>query len=438
MTGALLAACASYTAQPLPAPDAVEWIARRLDDPRVLALFDSVGGAGPLAEWRDTELAQAAWALSPARARAAAEVEVARAALRTAGGRRSPGIATETEYSFSGNDGSSRWGLALSGLFRLELGGKRDARRAVAEAGVLAAEARSAAEAWGLAGEVRRAARVVVAVRLEQAALASVIALVDTTLSLAQARFDEGTLSRTELARLGADRSEFRADAAALARAGADAEAALAETMGLPGAALEPLGGVRITPLLCPDRDAHAALLALALERRWDLRVRVAEYQQAEAGLRLAVAGSWPDLDLGPGIFFDHGVGKWTLGVGLPDLLLHGNRGPIGEAVAARELAGARLLEVQERVLGEVEMALAACGARRQELASVDDTAAMTRVAALEAAFARGEIGRLDLILARMELARLARRRAGLEGALELAGSAVAQLSGGPLGGAQH
>jgi outer membrane protein TolC len=68
----------------------------------------------------------------------------------------------------------------------------------------------------------------------------------------------------------------------------------------------------------------------------------------------------------------------------------------------------------------------------------VEDAAARTRVAALEAAFARGEVGRLDLVLARMELARIARRRAGLEGALELAGSAVAQLSGGPPGGARH
>lgn len=438
MAGALLTACASYTAQPLPEPSAAAWSARRLDDPPLLAALDSAGGVSPLAAWRDTELARAAWLLSPARARAGAEVEVARAALRTAGVRRSPGAATETEYSFSGNEGSSRWGFALSGLFRRELGGKRGARRAIGEAGVLAAQAREAAEAWELAGEVRRAARVVVALRREGDALARVIELADTTLMLAQARFDEGTLSRTELARIGADGSELRAEQAAVRRALAEAEAALAGTLGLPAAALEPLDGVRIAPLPCPATEARAALLAQALERRWDLRVLVAEYQRAEAGLRLAVAESWPDLDLGPGIFFDHGVGKWTLGLGLPDLLLPGNRGPIGEAMAARELAGARVLEAQERTLGQVEGALAACEARRLELAAVDDTAATARVAALEAAFARGEVGRLDLILARAELAGLGRRRVGLEDAMELAGSALAQAVGGLSGNEEH
>lgn len=431
VAGVLLAACASYAAQPLPAPSAAGWSARRLDDPRVLVSLDSVAGGRPLAAWRDTELAQAAWLLSPARARAAAEVGVARAALRTAGVRRSPGAATETEYSFSGNEGSSRWGLALSGIFRLELGGKRDARRAIAEAGVLAAQAREAAEAWELAGEVRRAARVVAALRREGEALAHVIGLADTTRLLAQARYDEGTLSRTEVARIGAEASELRAEQAALRRALADAEAALAGTMGLPAAALAPLDGIRIVPLPCPVTEARAALLGQALERRWDLRAFAAEYQRAEAGLRLAVAESWPDLDLGPGIFFDHGVGKWTLGLGVPDLLLHGNRGPIGEALATRELAGARVLEAQEQALGQVEGALAACDARRLELAAVDDTAATARVTALEAAFARGEVGKLDLVLARTELARLQRRRVGLEQAMELAGSALAQAAGG-------
>ncbi|MDX2121746.1 MAG: TolC family protein, partial [Gemmatimonadota bacterium] len=396
-----------------------------------LVSLDSVAGGRPLAAWRDTELAQAVWLLSPARARAAAEVGVARAALRTAGVRRSPGAATETEYSFSGNEGSSRWGLALSGIFRLELGGKRDARRAIAEAGVLAAQAREAAEAWELAGEVRRAARVVAALRREGEALAHVIGLADTTRLLAQARYDEGTLSRTEVARIGAEASELRAEQAALRRALADAEAALAGTMGLPAAALAPLDGIRIVPLPCPVTEARAALLGQALERRWDLRAFAAEYQRAEAGLRLAVAESWPDLDLGPGIFFDHGVGKWTLGLGVPDLLLHGNRGPIGEALATRELAGARVLEAQEQALGQVEGALAACDARRLELAAVDDTAATARVTALEAAFARGEVGKLDLVLARTELARLQRRRVGLEHAMELAGSALAQAAGG-------
>ena len=167
----------------------------------------------------------------------------------------------------------------------------------------------------------------------------------------------------------------------------------------------------------------------MGLERRWDLREILAAYQESEADLRIEVARSWPDLDLGPGLFFDHGVGKWTLGLGVPDLVLHGNRAAIAEAVARRAVAASRVREVEERVLNEVEAALAACHAARAERMALDLAGIEQRSEAVEAAYARGEVGRLDLVLVRVERARTERRRIELDAALERAGAALARVT---------
>ncbi|MEO8140732.1 MAG: hypothetical protein ABI742_13845, partial [Gemmatimonadota bacterium] len=113
----MMAACATYRPQPLPTTDPVaRFNDRRLDAPALRAALDSLGVRPEAAGWRDWQLAEAAWVLRPERARLAAEVKVAEAARISAGARTLPGVNTETEYSFSGTHGESRWGLALSSV----------------------------------------------------------------------------------------------------------------------------------------------------------------------------------------------------------------------------------------------------------------------------------------------------------------------------------
>ncbi|HWA59289.1 MAG TPA: TolC family protein, partial [Gemmatimonadales bacterium] len=159
------------------------------------------------------------------------------------------------------------------------------------------------------------------------------------------------------------------------------------------------------------DSADRAALQRSALESRWNVRRAAAEYQVAEGDLRLQVANASPDLTLGPGLFFDQGTGKFTLGLGLPSLQLTRNRGPIAEAEARRRLAGARLLQEQETVLTEVDSALTRCAAVTDEATSV---AALVREAEqrrdlVRAAWARGETGRLEMLTADLELRRAQR-----------------------------
>ncbi|MEO8139977.1 MAG: TolC family protein, partial [Gemmatimonadota bacterium] len=199
-----------------------------------------------------------------------------------------------------------------------------------------------------------------------------------------------------------------------------ESRAALASAIGVPVSELDRSTLAIEAVDRCGDfpRDS---LLRLALKSRPALRRVLAEYQMAEAEVRLEVANSWPDLQLGPGLFFDHGVGKWTIGFGLPSLPLHGNRGPIGEAEARRAVAAARVNETQEQILGEVEQAIAGCAAATTESKALDDAGVRRRLQLVEAAYLRGEAGQLDLDLARLDVARAERQFATVQGRVALA-----------------
>jgi outer membrane protein TolC len=102
--------------------------------------------------------------------------------------------------------------------------------------------------------------------------------------------------------------------------------------------------------------------------------------------------------------------------------LLNRNRGPIAEAEARRALAAARLEQAQESVLAALDQALAACARAAGERMTLDSLASESarRVSLVERAWGRGETGRLEVQLARLEqeraatLARAARKRDAL------------------------
>lgn len=371
-----------------------------------------------------------------------AEIGSADAALVTAGAHPQPGASTDLEYAFTDPLASSRWGVALAGLFTLELGGKRNARIGRARAGALAARARATESEWqqvnqvyGTALEWDRSRQLVATAREE-------LSVQDSVTTLAQARFEGGTLTRLDLARVEGERRATMASGQAAERRESAARAALATDLGIPVASA---ASVELGPGGWPDcgamSESRDTLQRIALEGRWSVRRAVAEYQVAEGDLRLAVANAAPDLALGPGLFFDQGTGKFTLGVGLPSLMLNRNRGPIGEALARRAVAGSRLMAEQEMVLGEVDAALAGCALAEREVLAAEGLAqqAEVRVRLTEAAWSRGETGRLEVVTTRLEAVRSRqasteahsrRREAGL--ALERASGAWGIRADGP------
>ena len=403
--------------------------ARALDDPALIAVLDSMG-AGPLRPaggrsdsglvWSVWSLAHAAWALSPERARLAAEVRLAEAHVDAFGGRPMPGVTGQLERAFSGQDGSSPWALQLAGLFTLELGGKNGARVARAEAGVFTAQARADEAAWGRLHEARRLLVERIATARELGAAIAVGQLLDSVGVQVERQFRDGAIGRAEVVRTRAERDAAQADIVDAQQQQDEAEAAVRELLGLVPPVVM-LAEFEMLPRCGPDEPRDQADDA-ALTRRPELARVLAEYQEAEGEVRLAAAESWPDLQLGPGLFYDHGVGKWLIGFGSP-VLPFNYRGPLREAMAAREVAAARVAEAQVAVLADVDGALLRCAsahAAAQELQFLARGASEQEQVA-RGAVGRGEAGPLVLLQAQLATARWHQRVAQAEHRLALA-----------------
>lgn len=140
-----------------------------------------------------------------------------------------------------------------------------------------------------------------------------------------------------------------------------------------------------------------------ALSRRDVLRA-VADYDLAENALRLEVAKQYPDIHLGPGYTYDHGLVKAPISLALllppPDL----NRAAIRQAEAARVAAGRSLETAQAGALAAVDTAAAALAAANQnvERTRTQDLPTAERIAAATARQLRGgESDRVDELGAR-------------------------------------
>jgi cobalt-zinc-cadmium efflux system outer membrane protein len=69
--------------------------------------------------------------------------------------------------------------------------------------------------------------------------------------------------------------------------------------------------------------------------------------------LQLSIARQYPQFVLSPGYYWDHGIAKFPFDVGFT-LPFNGNKGEIAEARAGRELAGQRMLALQDDIYGEI------------------------------------------------------------------------------------
>jgi cobalt-zinc-cadmium efflux system outer membrane protein len=212
------------------------------------------------------------------------------------------------------------------------------------------------------------------------------------------------------------------------------ARAALAGALAVPARTLDSLevaadSGSGCASVGSPGPDS---LVTLALTRRPEIGRVLAEYAGAEADLRLAVARQYPDLELGPGFIWDQGVDRWTLALSLPNLLGFRNRAPIDEANAARTAAAARVGEVQDALLAEVELAAGRCRGALVELGAADSlVVAAQRAAQLaRSAYERGETSRLEPALADLTVMRAERARAAAEALLRASGENLDAASG--------
>ena len=182
----------------------------------------------------------------------------------------------------------------------------------------------------------------------------------DRLIALQQRRVDAGEDAPTDLNASQTARLDVEQE---VARARADlatADGAVATALGMPAAALD---GVVIVwpdwsapPVLA--EDGVAAVREAALLSRADLAAAIGDYTEAEKKLERAIARQYPQFELKPGYYWDHGIAKWPFEVDFALPMFNRNEGEIAEAKAAREVAGQKLVALQAQIYGEVEAAL--------------------------------------------------------------------------------
>ena len=413
-TLAMLAGCAHYQARPIdPAQTAAQWRARRLDDPalaeRLHPLLEKTGVAWPPARYGRAELLLAALALNPDLAEARAHLAEADAAVRTAKALPNPTVGLALERYASDQAGSSPWLWGVSTSWLIDTALHRRLRADLADAGVRGARLDYAEKVW----DVRRALRTALADVLlgeRQRELADDTVAKATALQAAlERRRSLGEAMPAEVLQVASTLAQARQASAAAAQRIADARARLARTIGLPAEALD---GVALrwddleAPAALPDRQVDE-LAQQAMLSRADLERALVDYASRETDLHEQVRLQYPQISLGPGYTYDHGVRKlqFNLSASLP--VFDQNQGPIAEAEARREAAGRHVEAVQATIDSDIHGAVGRLAASRKAWDSARDgrEAAGRLQRQVELGYAHGEDDRVALLNAQLATA---------------------------------
>lgn len=357
---ALLSGCAVQHRPPAPlapATSAAALTARSLNDAgllRFLRANHALGAAAPQA-WTLPMLADAALYFSPAMAEARAQLAAAEAGEITAGARANPTLSLEpgvpNPYLFGLN-----WAIPMA------LGGQRGWRMRQAAALTAASRLNLARAAWQTRAAVRAAFSQSWAVgtdarrlQIQQQTQAARVRLLGQQLQAGEIARPDYATARLALATLQQARLHD-------ASAAASAKAALAAAVGVPAAALEgvPLAWTDWHTPPDPATIAEASLQRQALVNSLEVRQALANYQAAEAGLQLELARQYPGIELGPGYQYEEGRSYFTIGLSLTLPIFNHNQGPIAEAEARRQQAGAAVMAAQAKVMAASDAAWAA------------------------------------------------------------------------------
>lgn len=394
----LLASCAhqAYEAKPLDAAQAAGSFSERTA---------ASAGLDDASNWDLGALTQAALVLHP-------DMQVVRARwLEVKASEQRAGQKSNPEISFGGDhhseaDGISPWSFRLGLGIPITTSGKREARLEQAAALSEAARLDIAQTAWQVRSRVRGRMLDIYALQSTLQQMQQEISTRSEIVAMLEKRLEVGYASSLDVsdARLQLRRVEtaYQNEKSRLA----EARAALAAAIGLPESALPAerlsLSGFEVTPAGWPAPEVQRT----ALQNRLDIRRGLAEYNAAEAALRLEVARQTPDITLGPTYEWDQGDNRWGLEVSLILALFHNNNAGIAEAKAARETQAARFYQLQAQVIGQQEQAYNGLTAALAQLES-----ARTQLKRHEQRFLQqkklfdaGQIDRLELILARLEL----------------------------------
>jgi hypothetical protein len=153
----LAAGCTKYHPQPLSPETSAAAFGRRTLADTALTLFLAAWDSTRSTSWDPQRLALTAWYFRPDLEVQRRAWHTAQAAEITAGMRPPIGVAGAVERADNSGPFEAPWTVTLGLVFRIELGGKRGARIAAAQARALAAELQARVIAWQIASDVRTA-----------------------------------------------------------------------------------------------------------------------------------------------------------------------------------------------------------------------------------------------------------------------------------------
>ena len=403
-----VSACTSVPPLPLDAQQtAAALAARDLNDPSVHAALDkahiAVTGDKP---WSLDALTVAAWVLRPEVKSAAADVQAAAAAIRTANEIPNPTLTLDPSYLYDNATGNmSPWSLAAALGFTIELGGKRGIRTAQAQFNRESLSWQYAETLWRVRQEVRKA---LIAQQLAERALQlseREVELRKIFSTWVENQFNYGAVAQPD--RLVAATNLAQAQAMLRTARGdlVTAHSALAAAIGITSAKL-PQGEIAVLPVEALSRLdlTDAGLRDAAVINRLSLRRALADYNSTEQALRLTVAKQYPDVAFGPGYIYDKGDRGVTLNLGFTLPLFHGSRNPIDEALAARAKSAAAFEVEQASALSALESSLAGSTAAIAALAEAKaaENASVSASEAAHRSLDKGLADRGDVVAAQL------------------------------------
>ena len=387
-----------------------DFTARSLEDPGLRSALDrelpARSSSWPREKWDRADLLLAMLYFNDSLAQGRATVSAAIAGQRTARERPNPTVTLASEYA-NQDDGSPLWLWGIATDWLLDTGSRRGARLAGADLAADQARYEFAELAWKTRGSLRRALVDSLLADREVVLLEGIQSDRSDQLGMARRQVELGAAARGDLDRLVADAllDEQKLDDAR-ARSSA-ARSTLAAAVGVPVKALEGTN-LEWAGLDEPSAITEPQLLKWrdeALLERADVRSAVIGYSMAEQSLRLEVAKQYPDVRIGPGYTWDHGVKRLQFNLSLTLPLLNRNQGAIAEAEARREAAGAKLEATVAAAISEIDAGVRQWQLARTRLAQahggIYDTA-QRMYAQMERGFAAGSNDRTELVGAKI------------------------------------
>jgi outer membrane protein TolC len=345
---ALLGACASYAPKPLDMQAGQQRFASQR--------LDNTGSDSR--QWDRAQLLVAAAEHNPKLRVARAQLQAASAATITAHALPNPTLSLGSEYTLS-QTAESPWLWSITTDWLLDAGLRRQLRTQLADNAVRAARLDYAEALWMVRSELRAALLSYLSGEQRSQLLTNAVTDQERLLGLQRQRVTQGEAAAAEALQVELELTRARSTLVDNNRQQSAALAQLAQAAGVSISALQQQRFIWDDLIRIPALD-EAALLKqrdAALLSRTDLERAVLDYQSRELQLQQAVRQQYPQVSIGPGYTWDHGVHKASLGVSLSLPIFNRNRGPIAEAEAARTIAGEQAMAVQARAVNEIDAA---------------------------------------------------------------------------------